>query len=100
MIRSVSRESYFDSPCFNTCVRPASSSVQVSVPALFPGQRTVTFSAFAAVPIPEWVLGAFPKIHVPVQVIWGMEDIALLPMQLDGLDQADPEIRRIAFSVV
>jgi pimeloyl-ACP methyl ester carboxylesterase len=46
----------------------------------------------AAVPIPEWVLGAFPKIHVPVQVIWGMEDIALLPMQLDGLDRLIDEV--------
>ena len=46
----------------------------------------------AAVPIPEWVLGAFPKIHLPVQVIWGMEDIALLPMQLDGLDRLIDEV--------
>ncbi len=39
------------------------------------------------VPIPDWLLGAFPKIHIPVRVIWGMEDKALLPMQLDGLDR-------------
>ena len=39
------------------------------------------------VPIPDWVLGAFPKVHVPTLVIWGMRDKALLPVQLDGLDR-------------
>jgi pimeloyl-ACP methyl ester carboxylesterase len=39
------------------------------------------------VPIPDWLLGAFPRIHVPVRVIWGMDDRALLPMQLEGLDR-------------
>jgi pimeloyl-ACP methyl ester carboxylesterase len=39
------------------------------------------------VPIPDWVLGAFPKVHIPTRVIWGMRDPALLPLQLDGLDR-------------
>jgi pimeloyl-ACP methyl ester carboxylesterase len=39
------------------------------------------------VPIPDWVLGAFPKVRVPTLVIWGMRDPALLPLQLDGLDR-------------
>jgi pimeloyl-ACP methyl ester carboxylesterase len=38
-------------------------------------------------PLPEWVLGAFPKVNVPTMVIWGMKDAALLPIQLDGLDR-------------
>ena len=41
----------------------------------------------ATVPIPEWVLGAFPKVKVPTLVIWGMRDKALLPLQLEGLDR-------------
>ena len=41
----------------------------------------------ATVPLPDWLVGAFPKIHIPVQVIWGMNDKALLPLQLEGLDQ-------------
>ncbi len=41
----------------------------------------------ATVPLPDWLLAAFPRIHIPVRVIWGMEDKALLPMQLDGLDR-------------
>ena len=39
------------------------------------------------VPIPDWLLGAFPKITIPTLVVWGMNDKALLPVQLDGLDR-------------
>lgn len=38
-------------------------------------------------PLPEWVLGAFPKVEVPTLLIWGMRDVALLPVQLEGLDR-------------
>ena len=39
------------------------------------------------VPVPEWVLAAFPKVRIPTLVIWGMRDPALLPLQLDGMDR-------------
>jgi pimeloyl-ACP methyl ester carboxylesterase len=39
------------------------------------------------VPLPDWVLKPFPKVRVPTLVIWGMRDKALLPIQLDGLDE-------------
>ena len=39
------------------------------------------------VPLPDLLLRAFPSVKVPTLVIWGMKDSALLPMQLDGLDQ-------------
>jgi pimeloyl-ACP methyl ester carboxylesterase len=39
------------------------------------------------VPLPDWLLGAFPSVRVPTLVIWGMKDAALLPIQLDGLDR-------------
>ena len=38
-------------------------------------------------PLPDWVLGAFPTVDVPTLVIWGMQDKALLPIQLEGLDR-------------
>jgi pimeloyl-ACP methyl ester carboxylesterase len=38
------------------------------------------------VPLPDWLLRAFPKVKVPTLVIWGMKDTALLPLQLEGLD--------------
>lgn len=39
------------------------------------------------VPLPDWLLRAFPTVRVPTLAIWGMGDPALLPLQLDGLDQ-------------
>jgi pimeloyl-ACP methyl ester carboxylesterase len=45
------------------------------------------------VPVPDWLLKTFPKIEVPTIVIWGMKDSALLPVQLDGLDQLIDELR-------
>ena len=39
------------------------------------------------VPLPDLLLRAFPSVKVPTLVIWGMKDSALLPVQLDGLDQ-------------
>ena len=39
------------------------------------------------IPIPDWVLGAFPVIRVPTLVVWGMKDKALLPVQLEGLER-------------
>ena len=47
----------------------------------------------ASVPIPDWVLAAFPKVPVPTLVIWGMKDKALLPVQLDGLERLVPDLR-------
>jgi pimeloyl-ACP methyl ester carboxylesterase len=38
------------------------------------------------VPLPDFLLRAFPKVTVPTLVVWGMRDKALLPLQLDGLD--------------
>ncbi|WP_265528517.1 alpha/beta fold hydrolase [Sphingomicrobium marinum] len=35
---------------------------------------------------PDWVLTGVPDIHVPMKIIWGMQDKALLPCQLEGLE--------------
>jgi len=39
------------------------------------------------VDIPDLVLRAFPKIKIPVRVIWGLDDKALLPIQLEGIGE-------------
>ena len=39
------------------------------------------------VDIPDLVLRAFPKIKVPVRVVWGLKDKALLPIQLEGIGE-------------
>jgi len=47
----------------------------------------------ATVPVPEFLLRAFPKVHVPTLVVWGMKDPALLPVQLEGLDDLIDDLR-------
>ncbi len=47
----------------------------------------------ATAPLPDWVTGTFPMVKVPTLVIWGMQDKALLPLQLEGLDALVPDLR-------
>ncbi|MDQ3077837.1 MAG: alpha/beta fold hydrolase [Pseudomonadota bacterium] len=44
------------------------------------------------VPVPDWVLRLAPKIRVPVQIIWGRNDKALLPIQLDGIGEVGDDV--------
>ena len=44
-------------------------------------------------PLPDWLLKAFPRIEVPTLVVWGMKDTALLPVQLDGLEELVDDLR-------
>ena len=37
-------------------------------------------------PLPGWTEAPFPVLAMPVLVVWGMKDTALLPILLDGLD--------------
>jgi pimeloyl-ACP methyl ester carboxylesterase len=39
------------------------------------------------------LLRAFPKVEVPTLVVWGLKDTALLPIQLDGLDDLVEDLR-------
>jgi pimeloyl-ACP methyl ester carboxylesterase len=48
-----------------------------------------------SVPLPDWLLRVFPTVKVPTLVIWGMKDAALLPLQLDGLDELVDDLRII-----
>jgi pimeloyl-ACP methyl ester carboxylesterase len=49
-------------------------------------------------PLPDWLLKPFPKVRVPTLVIWGMRDKALLPLQLDGLDELVEDLRIVRLS--
>jgi pimeloyl-ACP methyl ester carboxylesterase len=42
--------------------------------------------------VPDWVLRAFPKIKVSVRVIWGLEDKALLPIQLASIGEVGEDV--------
>ena len=41
---------------------------------------------------PAWLDAPFPPVTQPTLVIWGMEDRALLPVQLDGLGDHVPDL--------
>ncbi|HEY0117124.1 MAG TPA: alpha/beta hydrolase [Allosphingosinicella sp.] len=43
--------------------------------------------------LPLWTRAPFPKVKVPTLVVWGMGDKALLPLQLDGLDELVEDLR-------
>ena len=57
------------------------------------GSKLVVPPPGLTVPLPGWLLRTFPKVAVPTLVIWGMKDTALLPLQLDGLDELVDELR-------
>jgi pimeloyl-ACP methyl ester carboxylesterase len=42
---------------------------------------------------PAWTKGPFPKIRMPTLVLWGLKDKALLPIQLEGLDELVDDLR-------
>ncbi len=42
---------------------------------------------------PAFLDGPFPSLQMPVLVIWGMGDTALLPVQLEGIDQLVPDLK-------
>lgn len=42
--------------------------------------------------VPEWTTRPFPPTQMPVLVVWGTRDTALLPVQLDGLDALVPDL--------
>ena len=46
------------------------------VPA--PGERALR---------PDWIDRDFPKLKLPIHIVWGMKDPALLACQLEGLDE-------------
>lgn len=50
------------------------------------GSKVIVPPPGLSVPLPDWLLRAFPKVSVPTLVVWGMKDTALLPLQLDGLE--------------
>lgn len=46
--------------------------------------------------MPVWTHAPFPKLSMPVLVVWGLKDKALLPVQLDGLHDLVEDLRIVA----
>ena len=62
------------------------------------GSKVIVPPPGLTVPLPDWLLRAFPKVPVPTLVIWGMQDGALLPIQLEGLDELVEDLRIVRLS--
>ena len=68
-----------------------------------PGALTAMFNWYRAshlvvpppgvtVPVPDWVLRLAPKVRVPLRIIWGLDDKALLPVQLEGIGEVGDDV--------
>ena len=68
-----------------------------------PGAMTAMLNWYRASPIvvppqdatpapPAWLDAPFPPIAMPTLVVWGLQDKALLPGQLEGLDALVPDL--------
>lgn len=62
--------------------------------------RVIVPPSGVTVPVPDWLLRAFPAVKVPTLVVWGMRDKALLPLQLDGLDDLVDDLAIVKLSEV
>ena len=76
-----------------------------------PGALTAMFNWYRASQIvvpamgeeaamPAWVERGVPKIGVPVRIIWGLDDRALLPVQLDGIGEVGDDVTIIPLTGV
>ena len=64
------------------------------------GSKIVVPPPEATAVLPGWLSGSFPKVKIPTLLLWGMEDKALLPIQLDGLDGLIDDLRIMRLSGV
>ncbi|MDP4757946.1 MAG: alpha/beta hydrolase [Sphingorhabdus sp.] len=42
--------------------------------------------------IPAFAAGAFPQLMIPTLVVWAMEDLALPPTNIDGIEELVPDV--------
>ena len=68
-----------------------------------PGALTAMFNWYRAsqivvpamgenAPMPNWVVRGVPKLTIPVRILWGLDDKALLPIQLDGIGEIGDDV--------
>ena len=50
-------------------------------------------SRFSAIPMPVNRVAELLRVELPTQVIWGLDDVALLPGLLDGLERYVPRLQ-------
>ncbi len=50
--------------------------------------------------MPDWVARGVPRLEIPVRVIWGLEDKALLAIQLEGIGEIGEDVEVFPLSGV
>lgn len=83
-IPSAERQHYIDDwtqPGALTAMLNWYRASQIVVPA--PGEDAL---------MPEWVGRGVPRLGIPVRVIWGLEDKALLPVQLERIGEVGDDV--------
>ncbi|MCY7397440.1 MAG: alpha/beta fold hydrolase [Sphingomonas bacterium] len=43
-------------------------------------------------PLPDWVSRGVPRLKIPVRIVWGLDDAALLPLQLAGIGEVGDDV--------
>ena len=70
-----------------------------------PGALTAMFNWYRAsqivvpamgeeAPLPDWVVRGVPRLKIPVRIVWGLDDKALLPVQLEGIGEVGDDVDR------
>jgi pimeloyl-ACP methyl ester carboxylesterase len=54
--------------------------------------QVVVPTAEEHVSMPAWVERGVPRLKIPVRVIWGLDDKALLPIQLEGIGEVGDDV--------
>jgi len=50
--------------------------------------------------LPDWVARGVPRLKIPVRIIWGLDDQALLPVQLDGIGEVGDNVEVVPLAGV
>ncbi len=50
--------------------------------------------------LPNWVVRGVPRLKIPVRIIWGLDDKALLPVQLDGIGEIGDDVEVVPLAGV
>lgn len=101
IVEAMGVDAFFDKS-FRSHVDPASIDPEERARSIAewsrPGALTAMFNWYRAshivvpppgltVPVPDWVVRFAPKVRVPLRIVWGLDDKALLPVQLEGIGE-------------
>jgi len=48
-----------------------------------------------AAQLPDWAAGEFPRLNIPTLLVWAMEDRALPPSNIEGIQELVPDLELV-----